>query len=176
MLLAATALVGGSMVELASWLASLPLGQALRRLHWLAPWLQVVHILANGMILSAVVMIDMRLWGISRALASTAMARRFLPWIWGALALLTISGILLTLYTPRRSIADVTFQAKMVLMGLAIVVTGALLTVLPGGEESAPGTLPSRVVPRLFGTLTLVLWVAVTLAGRGRWFTLLLMR
>ena len=58
------------MVELATWLASLPFSRALRQLNWLVPWLQIIHILANGIILSAVVMIDLRVWGVSRSQAS----------------------------------------------------------------------------------------------------------
>jgi hypothetical protein len=162
------------MVELASWLASLPVGQALRRLSWLVPWLQIVHILANGMVLSAVVMIDMRVWGISRSQASIAMARRFQGWIWGGLIVLTVSGILLVLYAPMRLLTDVTFQVKMAVMGFAIAATVALLLALRPKEEASPGDRGGRRLASLLGTLTLVLWVAVTLAGRGRWLALLL--
>ena len=163
------------MVELASWLASLPFGQALRKLNWLVPWLQIIHILANGLILAAVVMIDMRIWGISRSQSSIAMARRFQSWIWAALAVLTASGILLILYAPRRLLTDPTFQVKMVVMGIAVAATVALQLVLSGreGSQGHPGR------PRLAGmlaTLTLALWVGVTLAGRGRWLTLMIMR
>ena len=63
------------MTELLLWVASLPIGRSLRAYTWLVPWLQVVHILANGVILGAVVMIDMRVWGISRSQATIAMAR-----------------------------------------------------------------------------------------------------
>src|ERR1700694_274936 len=127
------------MVELASWRASLPFSRALRALNWLVPWLQIIHILANGIILSAVVMIDMRVWGISRSQASIAMARRFQPWIWAGLVLLTVSGILLILYGPRRVLTDVTFQVKMVLMGIAIAATLALLLALRPGRAGRPG-------------------------------------
>jgi hypothetical protein len=162
------------MVELASWLASLPIGQTLRRLNWLVPWLQIVHILANGIILSAVVMIDMRIWGISRSQASIAMARRFQPWIWAGLVVLTVSGIALILYAPRRVLTDVTFQVKMVVMGLAIAATVALLLALRPGKEALPGDPGGHRLASLLGTLTLVLWVGVTLAGRGRWLALML--
>jgi hypothetical protein len=164
------------MVELASWLASLPFSQALRKLNWLVPWLQIIHILANGLILAAVVMIDMRIWGISRSQSSIAMARRFQSWIWAALAVLTASGILLILYAPRRLLTDPTFQVKMVVMGIAMAATVALQLLLRPGPEMSQGQ-PGR--PRLagmLGTLTLVLWVGVTLAGRGRWLTLMIMR
>jgi hypothetical protein len=164
------------MVELASWLASLPLSQALRKLNWLVPWLQVVHILANGIILSAVVMIDMRVWGISRSQSSLAMARRFAHWIWAGLVVLTVSGILLILYAPRRLLTDVTFQVKMAVMGLAIAATVALLVALRPRREALEGNPGGHRLASLLGALTLVLWVGVTLAGRGRWITLLLMR
>src|ERR1700694_5611092 len=127
------------MVELASWRASLPFSRALRQLSWLVPWLQIIHILANGIILSAVVMIGMRIWGISRSQASIAMARRFQPWIWAGLVLLTVSGIALILYTPRRTLTDVTFQVKMVVMGLAIAATLALQLALRPGPETTDG-------------------------------------
>jgi len=162
------------MVELASWLASLPIGQTLRRLNWLGPWPQIVHILANGIILSAVVMIDMRIWGISRSQASIAMARRFQPWIWAGLVVLTVSGLALILYAPRRVLTDVTFQVKMVVMGLAIAATVALLLALRPGKEALPGDPGGHRLASLLGTLTLVLWVGVTLAGRGRWLALML--
>ncbi|HWF93476.1 MAG TPA: hypothetical protein VG291_00790 [Xanthobacteraceae bacterium] len=170
------------MVELASWLASLPIAQALRRLNWLVPWLQIIHILANGIILSAVVMIDMRIWGISRSQASIAGTRRFQSWIWAGLVLLTVTGILLILYAPRRLLTDVTFQVKMVVMGLAIAATLALqLALRPGREttDASSATVASpgrRALANMLAALTLVLWVGVTLAGRGRWITLLMMR
>jgi hypothetical protein len=163
------------MVELASWLASLPFSQAFRKLDWLVPWLQIIHILANGVILSAVVMIDMRIWGISRSQSSIAMARRFQSWIWAGLVLLTVSGVLLILYAPRRLLTDITFQVKMVVMGLAIAATVALLALRPG-RETTDGHAGRHVLASMLAGLTLLLWVGVTFAGRGRWLALMLMR
>ena len=128
------------MAELAAWLSSLPLGQALRRLNWLVPWLQVIHILANGAIIAAAVMIDLRALRLSRSLTTAAMARRFQAWIWGALAVLTVSGVLLVALHPapcaqRPRLRD----CKMVTMGLAVAVTVALAwTMRP--RRSAAGT------------------------------------
>ena len=135
------------MVDLATWLASLSFSRALRQLNWLVPWLQIIHILANGIILSAVVMIDLRIWGVSRSQASLAMARRFAPWIWTGLAVLTVSGILLILYSPRRQLVDVTFQVKMWVMGVAIAATLALLLAMRPRRDALPddsGPPPAR--------------------------------
>jgi cell division protein FtsW (lipid II flippase) len=164
------------MIELAAWLASLPLSQALRKLNWLVPWLQIIHILANGLVLAAVVMIDLRIWGISRSQVTSALARRFRSWIWVALVVLTVSGIALILYAPRRQLVDPTFQVKMVIMGFAIVATVALQLMLRPDAETLQEKPGRRTLAGVLATLTLVLWVGVTFAGRGRWLTLMLMR
>jgi hypothetical protein len=168
--------MGFGMVELAAWLASLPLSRALRQMNWLVPWLQIIHILANGMILSAVVMIDMRIWGISRSQTSMAMARRFQPWIWAGLVLLTVSGIVLILFGPRRPLTDLAFQVKMATMGLAIVATLILQFALRPSSRAWDGDPGTHKLTSMLGTLTLILWIGVTLAGRGRWFALMMTR
>ena len=164
------------MIDLVLWVASLPIGQALRRISWLVPWLQIVHILANGVILGAVVMIGMRVWGISRSQATIAMARRFHPWIWGALAALTVSGVLLIFYTPRRALLDLAFQAKMWTMVVAVAATVALLFALKPERKAAADKAGPHRLASLLATLTLALWVGVTLAGRGRWFAAMMTR
>jgi hypothetical protein len=116
----------------------------------------------------------MRIWGISRSQASIAMARRFQPWIWVGLFVLTVSGIALIFYAPRRLLTDFTFQVKMVVMGLAIAATLVLLLALRPGPGAGQDDAGGHKLASLLGTLTLVLWVGVTLAGRGRWLTLLL--
>jgi hypothetical protein len=59
-------------------------------------------------------------------------------------------------------------------MGLAIAATVALLLALRPGREASPAQPGGHKLAGLLGTLSLVLWVGVTLAGRGRWLALLL--
>jgi hypothetical protein len=89
--------------------------------------------------------------------------------------LLTVSGILLILYAPRRLLTDPTFQVKMVIMGLAMAAT-VVLQLMFGPAAESPGTRAAHKFAGTLAALTLVLWVGVTLAGRGRWLTLMLMR
>lgn len=158
------------MTDLLLWVAGLPIGPSLRVFSRFVPWLQIVHILANGIILGGVVMIDMRVWGLSRSQATIAMARRFHPWIWGALAMLTVSGFLLIFYTPRRALLDLAFQVKMWTMVVAVAATVALLFALRPQPEAKLGDPGRHWLASLLAGLTLALWVGVTLAGRGRWF------
>jgi hypothetical protein len=164
------------MVELAQWLASLPLSQAVRKMAWLIPWLQTVHILANAMILGAVIMIDLRIWGFSRSQTVVERARRFQPWIWAGLVVLTVTGIVLLLVAPRRTLTDVAFQAKMVMMAIAIAATLVLQVALRPNGVAWDGDSGWRRLASAFAVFTLVLWIGATLAGRGRWLGLMLTR
>src|SRR5580704_11387912 len=78
--LAATGSTG--MADLAQWLTSLPLGVVMRRHGWLFPLLQTLHILATGLVMSATIMISLRLWRVSKTQSIGARSHRYLPWIW----------------------------------------------------------------------------------------------
>jgi hypothetical protein len=158
------------MAELVRWIATLPLGQLIRKISWLIPLMQTIHILATGMVLASVIMIDLRIWGYSRSETAMERSRRFLPWLWIGLVLLTVTGIALILGNPR-SVADPAFQAKMLMMGLAIATTIIVAAVLRLSARAAGGGAGARWTTSVMATVTLLLWVGVTFAGRGRWIS-----
>jgi len=153
------------MLELSQWVNGLPISIFMRRITWLIPVLQIVHILSIGMLLSCTVMIDLRVWGVSRERTAIERSREFLPWILAALAISTISGIGLMLGAPR-SFRDSIFVAKLWMMAAAMVATLALPLLLrinpTGGKEG-------RGLAGLVGAAALALWLGATFAGRGRW-------
>ena len=153
------------MAELSQWVGSLPISLAMRRITWLVPTLQTLHILSIGIVLSSVVMIDLRIWRASRSGTAIARIERFMPWMWTALAVATVTGIALMFGSPR-SWRDGVFVAKLYMMTAATVATAALPIMLRqndcGGKEAG---LPAQLV----GIAALILWLGATLAGRGRW-------
>ena len=153
------------MAQLSQWVGSLPLSLVMRRITWLVPMLQTVHILSVGIVLSSVVMIDMRLWGASRSGTAITCSERFMPWMWTALAVATLTGIALMLGSPR-SFRDGAFVAKLYLMAAATVATAALPIML---RRNACGGKDAGVPAQLLGIAALVFWLGATLAGRGRW-------
>jgi hypothetical protein len=155
------------MADLAQWLTGLPLSQAMRRIAWLFPLLQTIHILAIGMMLSSAIMISLRLWGVSRAQAIAACGHRYMPWIWTSLVVVTVTGVVLIIGNPR-TLRDPALQVKLWLMVPAIATTLILAVAMRGDAlwEKKPG---ARGMMSLAATATLVLWLGVTLAGRGRW-------
>ena len=152
------------MAELSQWVGSLPISLAMRRITWLIPMLQTLHILSIGIVLSAVVMIDLRIWGISRSGTAIVRSRRFMPWMWTALAMATLTGIALMLGAPR-SWRDGAFVAKLYMMAAATAATVALPLLLQWHGDGKDG----GGIARLVGVAALVLWLGATLAGRGRW-------
>jgi hypothetical protein len=163
------------MIAFIQWLQSTPLSLSVRRISWLIPMMQTLHILANGLVLSAIIMIDLRVWRRSGAEPLADRVRRLLPWLWSALGVLTATGLVLVLGTPRRTLLDPTFQVKMLIMLVAIVATVALVTMLRrqapesvAPEPTSAGRMTS-ILAGVTGAATLLLWLGATIAGRGRW-------
>jgi cytochrome bd-type quinol oxidase subunit 2 len=155
------------MAALAQWLTGLPLGIAMRRLPWLFPLLQTLHVLAIGMMLSSLIMILLRLWRVSKTQGIAARGHRYLPWIWWSLVVLVVTGVALVIGNPRSS-RDPALAAKLLLMVPATVVTLVLALMMRAGDrldERANGRMTMSVA----ATATLVLWLGVTFLGRGRW-------
>jgi uncharacterized membrane protein len=155
------------MADLAQWLTSLPLGVVMRRHGWLFPLLQTLHILATGLVMSATIMISLRLWRVSKTQSIGARSHRYLPWIWWSLVVLTLSGAALIVGNPR-SLRDPALPVKLWLTAAAAAVTIVLALMMRVGdrfEKRAGGHLAMSVA----AAATLVLWLGVTFLGRGRW-------
>jgi hypothetical protein len=150
----------------------------IRASSWVIPLLQTIHILAIGMILSAVVMIDLRIWGLSRSQTLGQLCHRFVPWIWAAVVLLTVTGagLILAATARRTPLLDPTFQVKMLLMALAMAATLILQFAWLRDGAGGDGRGGTRAAAAVAASAMLVLWIAVTLAGRSRWMMSLLPR
>ncbi len=163
------------MIAFIQWLQSTPLSLSVRRISWLIPMMQTLHILANGLVLSAIIMIDLRVWRRAGAEPLADRVRRLLPWLWSALGVLTATGLVLVLGTPRRTLLDPTFHVKMLIMAVAIVATVALAAMLRRtapehvAPEPASAGRMTGILASAAGAATLLLWLGATIAGRGRW-------
>jgi hypothetical protein len=91
--------------------------------------------------------------------------RRFLPPIWPVLAILLVTGSLLIIGEPRRSLVNTTFYLKMALLVVAIGLTATLQrTILasPDGFEDRS----RRLSGQLLATLSVLVWCGILFAGR----------
>ncbi|MEA2756415.1 MAG: hypothetical protein QOJ54_2704 [Aliidongia sp.] len=149
-----------------TWLQNTPFSQAIATTAWLIPVLQTVHILAIASAISSAFLLHLRLAGLTRGEENPdAMARRFLPFIWGALPVLLVTGGVLIVAEPARSLENPSFALKMLLL------LGAVgLTAFYQRRLATPGywraSAPRRVAGKLVAFLSLALWSGIVLAGR----------
>lgn len=151
--------------EFCQWLATTALSQRFQSALWFVPLMQTVHILAIAIVVTLLAMLDLRMLGVtSRGPHPAQMARGFLPWVWRALLVLLVSGVLLTITEPSRELQNALFWVKMLLVvGLVGVTLGCALLI--SRDTADPSSTPS-VAGRILGVVSLALLVAIVAAGR----------
>ena len=153
--------------EFSRWLAATPLSHIIQTTKWVIPTLQTVHILSVAVVFSSAVLVDLRLWRLlNRDLPLPDVARRFLPTIWPVLLVLLITGSLLIIGEPRRSLLNSTFYLKMALLAVAIVLTAWLQWTLSSSPNFWDKNRGRRMAGRLAATLSIVVWCGIVFAGR----------
>lgn len=133
---------------------------------WTVPMLQSVHILAIGVILASLAMLDLRLAGfIGREQSLRELTLRFYPWIWGALAVLVTTGFLQIMAEPARELLNWVFWTKMGLIVAAVLFTAPLRRLVEDCRyrDLAPR---KRTIFRTCALVSLALWVVVVVCGR----------
>ena len=153
------------MLGLAKWLGSTSLSSAIQTIGWVIPALQTVHILGVAVLFSAAILVDLRVLGLlQRDAAVSDVALRFLPVIWPLLLVLLVSGSLLIIGEPRRTLLNTTFCLTMALLLVAIVLTAGLQrSIAAPHAESSRGR---RVARRLAAALSVLVWCGILFAGR----------
>lgn len=148
------------------WLAATSLSHTIQAVTWIIPTLQIIHILCVAIAFSSAVLVDLRIFRLfDRDQPLSEVMGRFLPPIWPVLVILLITGGLLIIGEPRRSLVNTTFYLKMALLIVAIALTATLQrTVLasPGAFEDRS----RRLSGQLLATVSLLVWCGILFAGR----------
>jgi hypothetical protein len=153
--------------EFSRWLAATPLSHVIQTTKWVIPALQTVHILSVAVVFSAAVLVDLRLWRLlNRDVPLPDMARRFLPMIWPVLAVLLLTGSLLIIGEPKRSLLNSAFYLKMALLAVAIGLTAWLQWSLSSSPNFWDKNRGRRMAGQLAATLSIVVWCGILFAGR----------
>lgn len=147
------------MEDLLAALATSGLGRAMRSSLWLYPLANVVHVLGVAILFGTVLVADLRLLGLGRALPADALLQFLLPLAWTGFALAAVSGPPMFAADPLEIAANPFFRAKLLLL-LAAGLNALMFVVVrrPAWRRtSAAGSL--------------ALWLAVLTCGRaiGYW-------
>jgi uncharacterized membrane protein SirB2 len=110
------------MFDFARRLGSSPFSVSIQSQTWLIALLQTVHILMIALVFVSMLMFALRVMGRLRTDESLdEVWARFAPWMWGALAVMVVTGSLLFIGEPMRQVSALSFWLKMGLIVLAVI-------------------------------------------------------
>jgi hypothetical protein len=152
---------------LIGWIEGTSLNQLVQNVFWIIPVVQTIHILSVSVVISSMAMLDLRLMGLAGTRHPiSAAARRFMPWVWGALPILLITGTVLIIGEPGRSLGNWVFQLKMSLLLLAVALSLAFTYKLKRDLKFREPSSAPRSTSRILGLLSLMLWIGIVVCGR----------
>jgi hypothetical protein len=155
------------MLAFSDWIADTWLSLAIRKSVWLIPTIQITHIVAITMIVTAAVMIGARiarLAGRTQTIYETA--QRFLPWIWGGLVVLAPTGIILIIAEPQRTLGNATFWWKMAMLLVGIGLTAWFQVSLRHDAAAWEDRSQKAAAKRVFAASTILIWLGIIATGR----------
>jgi hypothetical protein len=149
------------------WLAATPLSNRIQIQDWIIPTVQTIHILSIAIVMSAAVMVNLHVLGIiPRSQPLAAVAQRFLPWIWWTLIVLLLSGSILIVGEPGRSLPNPIFLLKLSMLVVVLVLTLIFQRGLRLDALFWQKSRGRRIAVQLIAGFSLALWVAIVFAGR----------
>ena len=144
-----------------NWLTATSLSQTIQTTSWAIPGIQVVHILCLATLFALALNLALRVAGRGFAVEPLAsLAGRFVPAIWICLVVLFLSGALLIIAEPFRTITNPVFYLKMSLLIVAIALTLWLAAVARRQYEN-----PTRLHVAA-AALSMLVWAGIIVCGR----------
>ena len=139
------------------------IGHVIRSSNWMFPVIEAFHLVGLAMLGGAVLIVDMRLFGIGlREQPVARLARDVRPWFFGSLALMLISGPLLFMSESVKCYYSTAFWVKMAFLGMAIIYTFTLHRKVVASDEMGITPFSSK----LAAIVSIVLWSGVGIGGR----------
>ena len=154
--------------DVAHWIAATPPSILIQTNEsWFIPTVQSIHIAGIGVVLACVLMMALRVLGVSghdQTVLQTQ--RRFGPWLYGALCLLLVTGVLMIIGEPERELVTFSFWAKMTLVAvgtaIALVFQRSVRAAGADWEDKVGSHTPVKVI----AVATFLMWLAVVFLGR----------
>ena len=153
--------------QFCDWLSRTGISVAFQSANWFVPLEQTVHIIAIAILLTTVYVIGFRLIGITRGAQPLArLAARSAPWIWTALSVLLVSGILLTVTEPARELLNWVFRVKMLMVLILAVILWIVLSRIGRNPQYWTESPMRRRAARAIGIVFIIVGAGIVTAGR----------
>ena len=152
-----------ALLDFCAYLENTPLALAIQGSFWMVPLMQTLHILAISALLIAALMINFRVLNVgNKSDTASVVISQYVNIIWLALPILFISGSILIVGEPARSLANPAFQMKIIMLLMVIAITLSIQKIrAPNGTP-----LSSDRKVKLLAVLSLMLWFGIVACGR----------
>ena len=155
------------MNQFALWLSQTSVSQVIQVNAWVIPTVQSIHIVAIGIVLSSVFMIDLRILGwAGRDQALSETTSRFFPWLSWALCVLLVTGVAMVIGEPVRELMAFSFWFKMCLVAIGTVVAVAFQRSVRRNAPQWESSFVKQRSVKLLAILTFFVWASVVVLGR----------
>lgn len=145
------------MIDLAA-IEAWPLALAIRRSIWAYPTLEAIHIAAFSVVFGSLMLLELRVFGLRRALPLVPLARLAIPTALVAFGIAAIAGVLMLISGATEIVPNPAFQVK---LGLILIAgLNALWFHRRDSLERHDGVAKAQAL------LSLLLWAGVIFAGR----------
>ena len=152
-----------SVLHFFAWCEHSAVGGAIRSSNWLFPVIEAFHLLGLAVIGGAVLVVDLRLFGIGlRRQPVAQLARDAQPWLIASLMVMVATGSLMFMSEAIKCYYHPAFWVKMTSLFLAIVFTFTVHKKVVMEDEARMGPLWSKLV----ALVSVVLWSGVGIGGR----------
>lgn len=147
-------------------LADSSLAVAMRSELWLYPLVEIVHIIGFSVLVGAVVMFDLRILGLSKGIAVTALARHLLTWAVAALLLILPAGLMMFSAHPHDFAGNDVFVLKLCLIATAGLNALVFHVGIYRGVQQWNTRHKAPGLARIQALVSMALWIAVICCGR----------
>ena len=154
--------------EFANWIAATDLSHTFKVYSdWLIPISQSIHIISVSVLFTAAILISTRLLTAANAGRTVSqLTRTLVPWMWGALCVLLLTGAIQTIAEPVRQFVTPVFWAKMIMIVVVMTMTAVFTITVRANAPSWDVAASRPPAARLFAITSIVLWVAIIACGR----------
>jgi hypothetical protein len=120
---------------------------------------RVAHILSMAIFFGSILLLDLRLFGLSRDLALRQFAPHVLPWTYASFCVAMVSGAVLFLFDPIQIGSHTWFLPKLILIGLGVL--NAAIFRRGAWDRALGGSGAMPPAARAAGAISATVWIAV---------------
>jgi hypothetical protein len=152
--------------QLADDIAASSISRTLSDALWVVPVSQSIHIICLAVLVTAALMINLRLLGVgARGRSVSSLVSTLAPWMWAALLGCFVTGAVQTIVEPVRQFVTPIYWYKMLLIVVMTLLTVWLIRTVRSHQVLWDGA-DRPAIARVFAVVSSLAWLTVITFGR----------